>query len=190
MERPDNFEVQGPLLNLLVDDADLDGLRGPQSESLEEAERAALQFECAHLFAEGQPRRRLALVGLGVGIRVADREHLEQPPGLFSINLRRALDLAPKSETEAGAKVLTEALEFFVYRRVSVRSFGSSSRSRRRGRHSNAKTTPPTLTACRGWILPSSERSIVAAPSPHCGNGASGETTPGVSEASARAERP
>jgi hypothetical protein len=29
--------------------------------------------------------------------------------GIFSVNLRRALDLAPKSETEAGAKVLPEA---------------------------------------------------------------------------------
>jgi hypothetical protein len=34
------------------------------------------------------------------------------------VNLRRALDLAPKSETEAGAMVLTEALEFFVFGRA------------------------------------------------------------------------
>jgi hypothetical protein len=32
--------------------------------------------------------------------------------------VRRALDLAPTSETEAGAKVLTEALEFFVFGRA------------------------------------------------------------------------
>jgi hypothetical protein len=31
---------------------------------------------------------------------------------IFSVNLRRALDLAPTNETEAGAKVLTEPLEF------------------------------------------------------------------------------
>ena len=38
--------------------------------------------------------------------------------GIFSINLRRALDLAPKSDTEAGAKVLNETLEFFVFGRA------------------------------------------------------------------------
>jgi hypothetical protein len=38
--------------------------------------------------------------------------------GIFSINLRRALDLAPKSETEAGATVGTAALEFFVFGRA------------------------------------------------------------------------
>ena len=38
--------------------------------------------------------------------------------GIFSFNLRRALDLAPKSETEAGAKVLTEVLEFFAFGRA------------------------------------------------------------------------
>jgi hypothetical protein len=39
--------------------------------------------------------------------------------------VRRALDLAPTSETEASAKVLTEALEFFVFGRaknVAVRN--------------------------------------------------------------------
>jgi hypothetical protein len=38
--------------------------------------------------------------------------------GIFSVNLRRALDLAPTSETEAGAKVLPELLEFFVFGRA------------------------------------------------------------------------
>jgi hypothetical protein len=44
---------------------------------------------------------------------------------IFSVNLRRALDLAPTNETEAGAKVLTEPLEFFVFGRaknVAVRN--------------------------------------------------------------------
>jgi hypothetical protein len=38
--------------------------------------------------------------------------------GVFSVNLRRALDLAPTSETEAGAKILPEAVEFFVFGRA------------------------------------------------------------------------
>ena len=38
--------------------------------------------------------------------------------GIFSANLRRALDLAPTSETEQGAKVLPEAVEFFVFGRA------------------------------------------------------------------------
>jgi hypothetical protein len=38
--------------------------------------------------------------------------------GIFSVNLRRALDLAPTGETEAGAKVLPEAVEFFAFSRV------------------------------------------------------------------------
>ena len=38
--------------------------------------------------------------------------------GIFSVNLRRALDLAPTSQTEAGAKVLPEAVEFFVFGRA------------------------------------------------------------------------
>jgi hypothetical protein len=38
--------------------------------------------------------------------------------GIFSLNLRRALDLAPTSETEAGAKVLPQVLEFFVFGRA------------------------------------------------------------------------
>ena len=45
--------------------------------------------------------------------------------GIFSVNLRRALDLAPTSETEAGRVVRTEALEFFVYgraKKVAVRN--------------------------------------------------------------------
>jgi hypothetical protein len=45
--------------------------------------------------------------------------------GIFSVNLRKALDLAPTSETEAGAKVLPEVLEFFVFGRaknVAVRN--------------------------------------------------------------------
>jgi hypothetical protein len=32
--------------------------------------------------------------------------------------LRRALDLAPTGETEAGAKVLPEAVEFFAFSRA------------------------------------------------------------------------
>src|SRR4051812_24150467 len=38
--------------------------------------------------------------------------------GIFSVNLRRALDVAPTSETEAGAKVLPQTLEFFVFGRA------------------------------------------------------------------------
>jgi hypothetical protein len=46
--------------------------------------------------------------------------------GIFSVNLRRALDLAPTSETEAGAKVLTEALEFFVFGRAKNQAVRNS----------------------------------------------------------------
>lgn len=46
--------------------------------------------------------------------------------GIFSVNLRRALDLAPTTETEAGAKVLTEALEFFVFGRAKNQAVRNS----------------------------------------------------------------
>jgi hypothetical protein len=46
--------------------------------------------------------------------------------GIFSINLRRALDLAPKSDTESGAKVLTEPLEFFVFGRANNKAVRNS----------------------------------------------------------------
>ena len=60
---------------------------------------------------------------------------------IFSVNLRGTLDLAPKSETEADAKVLTEALEFFVFGRaknVAARNSGYQGGNTQRRQASNA----------------------------------------------------